>query len=426
MFETTTFDGTLSGHGYSQPVVFTAEVNEEGVLSVRLGRMPFSKETHSLFRSPEPTQPIDRITLDGVAASGTTFHSDSFSILHFSHTSIVGQELDFQGSCAVADITRIAAEPNERSSKVWLMKKFGTYHRIKHEIPLGTVVIGGMDDSADSQVPRGFLHLLHRDGIADEEWLAESERFLIHAARVMSFACGTYLVPVVERLFHGEVDRLRVVRRGRAVRPNMAPFSPMHLEPIFALACDTYATRPAAVAAIDAAVRWLTMPVTTWESELINAMTALENLLETQQTDGAGLFQKAKQFEKTAKAVRGRLRELEVDDGMIEKVPELNRRSFKDKLDRLLAEWNVATADFPDDWRRQMINTRNNIIHTGTLPEALTAGPGVPGHVIWAREIATRLILQILGFEGGFQSWLHKDRTLHFPSCRPIEQVVQA
>ncbi|MDB5725678.1 MAG: hypothetical protein JWQ16_2432 [Novosphingobium sp.] len=423
MFERTRFAGTLSGHGDSHPVAFTAEVNNEGVLAVHLERLPFSDSAYGLFRSPEPTEPLDRTRLDGVAGNGATFSSDSFSILHFSHGSIEGRELEFQGDCALADITRIVDEPRERSSKVWLMRKFSTIHRISHETPIGTAWVGGADESADSQVPRGFLQLIHPSGLADDAWLEESDRFLIHVARILSFACGTYLAPVVERRLLGAQDRLRIVRRPRATRPSFAPFTFLHLEPIFALACDSYPARMDAIAGIDAAIRWLAMPAPTWESELVNAMTAIENLLEEQLSPAARLFQSGSAFKKTVRPLRHLLLDGGAPSGMIDKLPELNRRSFREQLEALLLDWAIVTTDLPEGWLEALIATRNNIIHTGVLPPDLVAANGVPRHVIWAREVAVRLILHILGFVGSYQSWLHNDRTLHFPTCRPVEEV---
>ncbi|QCB39699.1 hypothetical protein E5554_18840 [Sphingobium sp. PAMC28499] len=260
MFELTRFSGSLSGHGHSHPIDFTAEVDGEGVLFVQLARLPFSDTAYGLYHPPEPTELLDRILLEGVAENGATFRSDSFSILHFSHGSIDGQELDFQGQCAVADITRPMAGPHKQASKLWLIRKFSTFHRISRQTPLGKIWAGGIDESADSQKPGGFLHLFDPSDTADDAWLEKSERLFIHVCRVMSFASSSYLMPVVERIFSGTTERMRVVRRGRAARPGLAPFTPIHLEPIFAVACDSFSTRADTVAKLDAAIRWLVMP----------------------------------------------------------------------------------------------------------------------------------------------------------------------
>ncbi|THD34491.1 MAG: hypothetical protein E7773_14980 [Sphingomonas sp.] len=420
MFEQTRFEGTLSGHGHRQPIAFTAEVDRDGVLAVRLGRLPSTDAAHGLLHFPEPTEPLDRLTLEGEAADGATFFSDSFSILSESHTSLPGQELDYQGQCAVADITRGPAEPYARSSKLWHVRRLSTVHRISRETELGTVVIGGMDEAANSQRPSGFIHLLHRDGVVGDEWMERSERLLTHVSRILSFACGSYLTPVVERLFDGPRERLRVVRRVAAPPPNLAPFSWVHMEPIFRLACDTFPGRVDEIARIDPAIRWLTMPRPTWETELVNAMTAVENLLEVELPGLAKTFQTERAFRRTVRPVRQHLEDAGVDPGMVDKLPELNRRSFREKLTALLAERAIVTTDFPDGWLADMIRTRNHIIHTGALPVGVGDGGGIPGQVIWAREIATRLILDYLGFEGGYHSWLNRDRILDFPSCRPV------
>ncbi|MBB3941332.1 hypothetical protein GGR39_003008 [Novosphingobium fluoreni] len=420
MFELTSFSGSLSGHGHSHPIDFTAEVDDEGVLSVQLARLPFSDTAYGLYHTPEPTELLDRIVLEGIAENGTTFRSDSFSILYFSHGSIEGQELGFQGQCAVADITRTMAGPHKQASKLWLFRKFGTIHRISRETPLGKVWAGGMDESADSQKASGFLHLFDPSDTADDAWLEESERFFIHVLRVMSFASSSYLMPVVERVFSGTTERMRVVRRGRAVRPGLAPFPPIHLEPIFAVACDTFSTRAETVAKLDAAIRWFVMPAPTFESQLVNAMTSIENILEGELAAASRQFETSSAFKKRVSPLRKLLTESDAPSGMIDKLPELNRRAFREQIEALVAEWGIVTDDLPDGWLPALIKVRNHIVHTGVIPANVDTESGIPGHVIWAREIATRLILHMLGFVGGYQSWLHRDKTLHFPTCRPV------
>jgi hypothetical protein len=57
------------------------------------------------------------------------------------------------------------------------------------------------------------------------------------------------------------------------------------------------------------------------------------------------------------------------------------------------------------------------IVHTGMSGKTAEHEPDTLDHTIWAREIATRVILERLGFEGGYRSWLHRDEQLHFPEC---------
>ena len=55
-----------------------------------------------------------------------------------------------------------------------------------------------------------------------DAWWGEGERFLTHLARVLSFACDTYLSPVIEEQYRGDHVAVRVARQGRAAAPFMA------------------------------------------------------------------------------------------------------------------------------------------------------------------------------------------------------------
>lgn len=409
------FEGALSGHGSTHPVGFTAMVDDDGLLQLVLDPLPYSREAHDLFHSPEPTEPLDYITLEGVAADGTHFHSNAFGILHFGHGSTEGRELDFQGYCSTADIIRTPTQPRDQSSRLWLFRKLSTIHRLAHDHPFGRVVIGGTDRSADSQRPDGFLHVMHPSGEADEAWWEESERFLLHVSRVLSLACDSYLLPVIERHFHGTEDRLRIVRRGRAGAPYMAPFSFLHMGPIFTHACASYPALRDQIAEVDPAIRWLTAPITSGESRLINAVTALENILDRSAGARSRKFLSDRVFKRMAGPIKNMLIEGKAPPGMIDKLLELNRRSFREQVEALLGERGIVTDDFPDDWLEKVVSARNSIIHRGIVASDEEDRAALD-RIIWAREIVTRLLLHRFGYEGNYQSWLHRDVPVHFPS----------
>ncbi|NGO51078.1 hypothetical protein [Allomesorhizobium camelthorni] len=189
------------------------------------------------------------ITLEGRSEVGHVFRSDSFHIVQFSHGSQPGQELSYQGDCYDAELElppRAEREPRH-DTRVWLVRQFRTFRRIAHETPLGRVTIGGPRQDREAQEPNGFI-TLHRPGDGGSaDWWEESERLLTHVARVLSFASDTYLRPVIEERYHAGVVMVRIARQGRASPPFMAPFHELHLEPIFACACDSYFARRAAV-----------------------------------------------------------------------------------------------------------------------------------------------------------------------------------
>ena len=427
-FETTRFQGALSGHGHSVPIGFDLTVDDLGILQLTLDRMPFSREAYALHVHQRPGASVDLIRLEGRSGAGHAFHSDSFHIAQFSHGSEAGRELSYQGDCYDAQLELPPSDDGDeqRDSRVWLVRQFRIFRRIARDTLLGRVVIGGPRQERDAQDPNGFLAITRRDGDANDDWWAESERFLTHVARVLSFACDTYLHPVIEQRFHPGGTTVRIVRQGRASPPFLAPFHELHMEPIFACACDSYFERHGEVEELDAAIRWLTAPVAYDESWLVNAMSALENILDRCGLEQVDAFMGASAFKRVARQVRELLRETGVPEGMEGKVAELNRRSLSEKVEVLIRARSIATGDMPENWLATVIRQRNIIVHTGVSGDAGEHEPDTLDHTIWVRELVTRIILERLGFVGAYRSWLHHNEQYHFPECVPMEAWVRA
>lgn len=421
-FERTRFQGTLSGHGSSIPNGFDAWIDSLGVLRLELDSMPFSREAYALRADQLPGTPVDLITLEGVSEAGHAFRSDSFHIGKFNH----GDALSYQGDCYDAELelppdSKRASQPDAR---VWLVRQFRTFRRIARDTPLGRITIGGPRQDQEAQEPNGFIAIHRPEADTSESWWEDSERLLTHIARVLSFACDTYLRPVIEERYEGDRLTVRIARQGRASGPFMAPFHELHMEPIFACACDSYFSRHEAIEQLDAAIRWLTAPVAYDESRLINAMSALENILDRCGLDNVDLFMRPSPFKRVARELRELLANLETPEGMADKVPELNRRALGEKVEALLTARNIVLDDMPADWLATIIRQRNIIVHTGVSGDFGDQEPDTLDHTIWAREVVVRIILEQLGFKGAFRSWLHHDEQLHFPECITMQEWV--
>jgi ApeA N-terminal domain 1 len=427
----TRFEGTLSGHGSRIPVGFAVEIDELGRLQLELDRLPVSQKAMALRIDQRPGSVVDLIELQGRSETGALFRSDSFQINNFSHGSKRGQELSYQGSCYDAEIVlpRTDSSSDSFDLRVWHVRQFRTFHRIEHETQLGTIVIAGPKQDREAQEPNGFLSISPSTNGAGDTWWAESERFLTHLARLMSFASDTYLTPVIEERYSDEGVTINVFQQSRASAPFMPPFHMLNMQPIFASACDSYFNRYDEIAELDAAIRWLTSPVAYDENRLLNAMSALENIIDRCAIDGVDKFLRASAFKKVAQRIRLVLTELEAPAGMKEKVSELNRRSLADKIMELLNDRKIVTTDLPTNWLNIVIRQRNMIVHTGISGDIDDQQPDILDHTIWVREIVTRLILQRLGFSGAYRSWLHNDQQWRFPECIAmgdwIEQQVQ-
>ena len=413
------FEGTLSGHGSRIPVGFTAEIDDLGRLQLELDRLPVSPDAIALRIDQRPGSVVDLINLEGRSKSGDLFRSDSFHINHYSHGSMRGQELSYQGNCHDAEIVmpRMDSSSDTVDLRSWHVRQLRTFHRLAQDTPLGTIVIAGPKQDREAQEPNGILSISPPTSGASDSWWEESERFLTHLARVMSFASDTYLAPVIEERYSDGRVTINVFQQSRASAPFMPPFHMLNMAPIFASACDSYFNRHDEIAELDAAIRWLTAPIAYDENRLLNAMSALENIIDRCAIDGVDKFLRGSAFKKVAQRIRLVLAELETPAGMKDKVSELNRRSLADKIRALLNDREIVTTDLPTHWLNIVIRQRNMIVHTGISGDLDDQEPDILDHTIWVREIVTRLILERLDFSGAYRSWLHNDQQWRFPEC---------
>jgi hypothetical protein len=416
LLEPIRFQGALSIAGAEAPVGFLAGIDDDGQLTLELDPIVPASVGVPFVPNGMPLQTEPVITLRGRSESGWSFDSQSFHIARWHHPE---GRVEISGGCRLAEISR-DARPDHIDMRAWFFRRLATIHGMERRTPLGRLVFVGYRDGAD-QEPVAAL-AIHAPGREGQQWWDATERLLIHLERVLSFACGVYLVPVYEQCVRAGVMTLRVAQRGRTSGSYMAPFDLLFMERIFDCALRSFEERPNAVERLDPAIRWITASVAYEESRLINAMSALESIVA--RSDVPGRFMDDDEaFAEIKRKVRRCLKDAKAPGRMGGKVDELNRRSFREKIETLIATRGIMTADFPPGWLSAIIEARNIIVHTGVAPDFSAPDARLLDHIVWAREIATRIILEAIGFEGRFLSWLHRSEYLSFPSCRRESEV---
>jgi hypothetical protein len=238
----------------------------------------------------------------------------------------------------------------------------------------------------------------------------------------MSFAAGKALrTPVVE-FFSG--SKIEVVVRAQSTQSRSAipVIQHQHLCPIFEIAVRSFFNPPLAALNLFFATEWLGMDTTYNESRLINAMTALENLVESNLDADAKQMMPEKKFKKLSRAIGKQIDEYchqqfgERGDQVAKEIRvkrnELNRRSLVDKLYLLAKRWNVSLDGISEEQIRSAKNARDRIVHRGRFYEdGEQQGEDLWCHVTIAREIVTRLVLTALGHRDAYVSYVGGNHT---------------
>lgn len=414
IFDPVEFIGTIERGDQTLPVRFTTAIDDDGEL--QLSFQPIER-THAAFPFiPEQRvlEPLQQYTLRGRTDDNWIFESETFHICRWSY---LADHLEIDGCCGIAELSH-PAKPGHHDACAWFYRKLSAIHPIWTKIDLGTVVLRGYKDDAD-QEPISLV-AIQSEKQEDDLWWQEVERHLTHIQRVLSFACGVYLLPIYEQRHRAGRFTLRVAQRSRVPVPYLPPFRSIYMEEIFGCAVLSCKDNADEVVRLDPAIRWLTAPAALPESQLINAMSALECILASSNI-GQFYLDDKDEFGALRKRAEKFLKAEKAPSRMASKLQELNRRPFKEKLDELLNRQPFPIIDFPVDWLKGATNARNVIVHTGISPDLPADSASLLDHVVRVREIVIRLTLAAIGFTGQYQSWLHHCVDLSFPDCRRMD-----
>lgn len=422
MFEPTKFQGQLTDGQSALDVAFTATIDNTGALGLAFETQMRSRETAILHGEGEGRS-VKYLRLEARAKDGAAFASDSFYITHWgSRSDETGSVIEFRGGCAQAQITRKLDKPVTFHQLTWFVRRLTGFGRPSRSTPLGDVYLLAESQKAENPQRLTGSIGLQGQGAAPDGWFDEADEALAHVARVMSFATGIVLRPYVERRVDGDAERVTITQRADTPEPLLEPFVFLNQEPIFAHACAMDADARARFKTLDGAVSWLLAPGYYDEIRLISAMTALENLVDELGSDDAAFLAKGRAWDRFASAVRALIKEHDMPEAMRNKVAELKRRSFIEKLDLLLEQLDVARHDIAPEAVTAMIGARNTVVHTGVYFDPGKADQAdLWDHLLLARELVTRILLAALKFEGNYFAPLYSPQEqLRFPSCQPL------
>jgi hypothetical protein len=213
--------------------------------------------------------------------------------------------------------------------------------------------------------------------------------------------------------------------RGSHRTSHIPTFHPLGQEVIFAAAVRSFFDPPFDAKNLWMALEWYAMEATYNEVRLVNAMTALENLVNSNTRDVRRLLDD-RLFVKLKKALAATIDQFARENSLHEnhpklleeltaKLDELQRRALRRKLDVLFERWSVPMEGITKPMIRAAFNARNEIIHEGRYYVEGETRPKLWEHFCVVREIVTRIIFRAIGFEGRYVSHLGGYHDAVFP-----------
>lgn len=423
------FKGTLSLEEDSIAVDFQAHIDRHGKLIIAIEEIPVTQETRFILMGwHRQSGEIVYFRLTGEAEGNVRLHTDRlyFNSIGPHSNSTRGAYFVFNAACHSATLWRKSANPSMTPVYLLALQAFQCFPQVKARCPLGELTAGGDVREADLQSMTGYIQLRALERPQDlERWRADAKKLLDHVRRVMSFASGADLADTTLTFFLDDAAETEVRPHAAHVSSPIPTFPIVGRDDIFSAAVTSFFSPPFDAKNLWMALEWIAMEATYNEVRLVNAMTALENLVSSNTRDAGRLLDDSL-FTKLKAALAATMKTFAAEndfqvhhptltDEMTAKLAELQRRSLRRKLDILIERWSVPMGGITKSMIRGAFNARNEIIHEGRYYIEGETRPELWTHYSVIREIVTRVIFSAIGFKGRYISHLGGYHHASFP-----------
>lgn len=425
----TDFKGVLSAEGHTWRVQLRARVDETGEFELEFSPMERSQETvpiTQIFQSRSGSVVPFRLVAD--AADGTHLETDHLILVGI--TSGNGS-LELRFKCLKGVFSKPCSDV-EVPVIHRALRGFECWTPVRAPCALGVVAIAGAMGPPTGDKITGSISIRALAAPEDEQaWLDQAERLLTHIRWVLSFAAGVDLKAPTTTRFASKSWTLEVFSQAPMATGGLAVVHGADLSSIFNAAVASFFAPPIQAERLYFAIEWFVTPARHKETRLTNAMTALENLVNSNLGEEEICLLPPKRFVKMAKLMRQALKDdakatLERDppgmpvspevassraaeeafrNALVGKMLDLNRRPLADKTQLLIERWRVPAQDLSRKALAAAIGARNLVVHEGYYADHPKGGPDrgdLWDHIFTTREIVERIIMAVIGYEGAY------------------------
>ncbi|CAA7624418.1 conserved hypothetical protein [Magnetospirillum sp. LM-5] len=424
------FTGLLSFDGKSAEVEFSAPLDESGAIKLAIDELPLTRDNSFILHGFDTKTPFPFFSLHGRDKAGRVFDSEH---VHFGSVGPAyhcdrGSYYTFSPRCSKATFTGAVSPTGRPAVRLFLRGGFQIPWDLVEATDIGEVRLSCYRESQARDKLTNTLTIMAPDVCPDAAaWAAAAEKLLGRIREYISFAAGTNMTaPVRETYLGGTEVTTEVYEQSEQPGTQMPVFAWHQMEDFFSHAV-AHAVR-APDQDLWSAIAWFVLPSVYAEQRLVNAMTALENLVDTLLPSKKKDLLTGKNYTGLVAAIaefaKENLGEFDKLDEVEAKFTEFRRRPFYPKLVAMFENLDVPTWDIGEKAIRKAINGRNNVIHTGRYKGGNDPAtePGLWAHVTIIREIVSRIVLKLVGFTGKYTTFVGGCRDVEFPPKRPNEE----
>ncbi|MCE5228853.1 hypothetical protein LLG95_04555 [bacterium] len=299
------------------------------------------------------------------------------------------------------------------------LKCFGT---VASETPYGNVKVSGVSETKEYDKITGAITVELPDDESPN--MDELDSLVRRVLDVLSLAEGRFMRWNYRGIF---IDRQlkSMVCYGSTTKtePRFPLFTHLNLEPILHMAIERYSEALCEKTGINLAIEWFLMHPRYLEAQFLTGMTALEHLIHMfeKHNPRAKLLPTAV-FRQVRNKLHVSLENVFQDlpscaalpnavnacNELLGKLNDLNRRSLRRNLYAFLKHYDVPVSDIENEIPR-LIDLRNNVVHIGDFSESKLNQP-LSFYIAVLRELLTRIILVVIGYEGEYRSYINGHR----------------
>ncbi len=433
LMEIKSFSGTLEASGYSTPITFSASISHAGKIIFDFGVIPLTQDTVYIKKQFLKESPkFEDFTLSGTSYDGTEFKTKDlyFTCLNDSWSKKAGSLMRPDGHCRCAELHRTLDEIFPKPLLRIHLKGFQNFHRLTVTCRLGLIVMVGASSIDNPDKVIGAIEIQPEKIPVDfTSWHDEADKLLEHIRRVMSVASAAVLqVPVIEYFVENKY-KITVLSQSEHAQSGMRVIHFLDQQPFFEAAVKSFFEPPIQVKNLFFAIEWFSMGSSYSEVRLVNAMTAIENLVDSNLADSDTFIRPKSEFNTTRRVLRQVIKQCiekwsdddlknvgEAVKALNEKLADLNRRSIFEKIKRLAELWSVPLDGISDKQIRSAKRARDLIVHRGNYyEEGEDKSDDLWEHVTVIREIVVRFFLTAINFKGSYCSYLGGYHITQFP-----------
>lgn len=426
------FFGNLQAGNDTVPITFRARIDRAGKVEFDFGEIPLTKETNFINEHWDGEGSyLSYFSLYGKAEDDTELETEDlyFTSLGNEWNKETGSRMRLAGGCSQAEFRRKLAMPTLKPTLRMHVKGFQNFGQLSANCNLGMIGMVGSMNIDDPDIITGHIEVQSDHEPADlTAWHAEADKLLEHVRRVMSFASAAVLKGPVVEFFAGNDLKVVALSQTRQASAPLRIFHHLNQQPVFDAAVNSFFNPPFEVKNLFFAIEWFAMEATYNEVHLVNAMTALENLVASNLGENDALIRPKMEFEKTRKTLRTVLRRCiekwSIDESSVaeeivlelnERLADLNRRSIFQKIMILAERWSVPLDGIGEEKIKKVISARNDVVHQGSYDKNKKGGDDLWGHTTVAREIVVRFLLVAIGYRGSYYSYIGGWHAAQFP-----------